>query len=125
MLGPFRVGVDLERARAYGRETGHRGEGIPLGYPAVWLAQPQVRHAIAKVCEAENAVPVHESQSFAYSAPLRAGESYDLSVVVRREAEPPRLVLESTIAALSGETLAKLETMLRIVPRALFAGAAP
>jgi hypothetical protein len=115
--------VDPERARAYGRETGFTGEGIPSSYPAVWLAEPQVRAVIAKVCEAEESVPVHESQSFTYAAPLRAGEGYDFSVTFRREATPPRLVLDATATALSGELRARIETVMRIVPRAAFESA--
>lgn len=122
-LGPFRVSVDVARVQAYARETGYEGAGVPLCYPAVWLTEPQIHAAIHEICEQEDLVPVHESQSFSYDAPLRVGESYDLAVTMRREATPPRLVLDATIATPAGAPCARLEAMLRLVPRSGFAGA--
>ena len=121
---PLRVHVDPERAAAYARETGYRGSGVPFAYPAVWLSANAVRDAIAKVCEDAEAVPVHESQTFSYMAPLRFDEEYDLAVAFRSEETPPRLILDATVATLAGEPIARIETMLRIVPRAGLAGAA-
>ncbi|MCX7899018.1 MAG: hypothetical protein N2444_02855, partial [Methylocystis sp.] len=69
-------------------------------------------------------VPVHESQSFAYEAPLAFGESYDAIVTLRREETPPRLVLEARVTTLSGAPVASIETVLRLVPRADFGSAA-
>lgn len=124
VLPPLRVSVDADRAAAYGRETGFCGDAVPLAYPAVWLSASEVRDAIAKVCEEAEAVPVHESQAFSYAAPLRYGEDYELAVALRREETPPRLILDATVTTLSGEAVARIETMLRIVPRAGLAGAA-
>lgn len=123
-LAPLRVRVDPERAAAYGRETGFAGPGAPLSYPAVWLSAPQVREAIAQVCAAADAVPVHESQGFSYATPLRLGAEYDVTVVMRREETPPRLILDATVATAAGEPVARIETMLRIVSRAALPGAA-
>lgn len=122
-LGPFRVRVEPARAAAYARETGADGASVPLCYPAVWLTEPPLLAAVRAICEAQDVVPVHESQSFAYHAPLRAGESYDLAVSMRREATPPRLTLDATVAALDGAICARIETMLRLVPRKGFGGA--
>lgn len=122
-LGPFRVTVDPERAAAYGREVGvaPRADGRPpLCYPAVWLSAPDIHAAIALACAEADSVPVHESQSFAYDAPLHVGESYDLSLALRREATPPRLVIDAIVATLAGKTRARIETMLRLVPRGGF-----
>ena len=127
-LGPFRVTVDAERAAAYSREVGFapRVDGsAPLCYPAVWLTAPDIHASIARVCAETDSVPVHESQSFAYDSPLRVGESYDLSLALRREATPPRLVIEAVVAALGGEACARFETMLRLVPRGGFGAEAP
>jgi hypothetical protein len=118
ILGPFRLRVDPERAAAYSRETGGDGTGAPLCYPAVWLADPALFAAVREICAALDVVPVHESQSFAYETPLVPGESYDVSVAIRREETPPRLVIDATIAAPGGAAVAKSETMLRLVPRA-------
>jgi hypothetical protein len=50
--------------------------------------------------------------------PLRVGEDYDLSVSMRREEKPPRLVVEALLATLNGAPVGKFETLLRLVPRA-------
>src|SRR5512141_2877373 len=122
-LGPFRLRVDPAQAAAYSRETGGDGSSAPLSFPAVWLTDPTLFDPVRDLCAALDVVPVHESQSFAYETPLVSGESYDVSVAMRREERPPRLVIDATIAALDGETVAKSETMLRLVPRAGFGAA--
>jgi hypothetical protein len=123
-LGPFRLRVDPAQAEAYSRETGGDAAGVPLSFPAVWLTEPTLFDPVRDLCEALGVVPVHESQSFAYETPLVAGVSYDVSVAMRREETPPRLVIDATIHALDGAQVATSETMLRLVPRAGF-GAAP
>lgn len=90
---------------------------MPVAFPAVWLTTPEIDAAIRDFLAGEDAVPVHESQSFHYFAPLRVGESYDLTVSLRREAEPPRLAVNANLATLGGETRLHAETLLRIVPR--------
>jgi hypothetical protein len=50
--------------------------------------------------------------------PLVAGESYDLRVTMSREATPPRLIMAATVATPGGESCARFETLLRLVPRA-------
>lgn len=122
-LGPYRLRVDAARAGAYSRETGGDGASVPLSFPAVWLTDPTLFDPVRDLCEALDVVPVHESQSFAYETPLVAGESYDVSVAMRREETPPRLVIDATIAALDGAQVARSETMLRLVPRAGFGDA--
>lgn len=122
-LGPFRLRVDPARAQAYSRETGGDGAGVPLSFPAVWLTDPALFDPVRKLCDALDVVPVHEAQSFSYETPLVSGESYDVSVAMRRETNPPRLVIDATIAALDGEAIATSETMLRLVPRAGLGGA--
>ena len=117
---PTEVVVDAGLAEVFARETGVRLEGgaAPLAYPAVWLAQPRLRERIAKICAEADALPVHESQRFAYETPLRQGVRYLLAVAARREARPPRLVLDATLSDLEGATVGRFETVLRLVSRA-------
>lgn len=127
-LGPFRVCVDEERVLRYRRETGFVESPekiVPVAFPGVWMTTSEIGEAIRVALAGEGAVAVHESQSFHYSAPLRVGESYDLSVSLRREATPPRLVLSANLATLAGETRMRAETLLRIVPRPKSMGDAP
>lgn len=122
-LGPFRLCVDPARAAAYARETGCDDASVPLAYPAIWLAEPSLFSVVRDLCAELDVVPVHESQSFSYEAPLVAGKSYDLSVSITREETPPRLTMTATVATPDGETCARIETMLRLVPRAGFGSA--
>jgi hypothetical protein len=117
---PMRVGVDAKRAAEFARETGCSAQGAaaPLSYPALWLAEPRIHDAIAQVCAGADAVPVHEAQRFAYEAPLKVGGEYELAVSMRREAKPPRLVIEALLATLEGAPVGRFETLLRLVPRA-------
>jgi len=119
-FGPFRVSVDAARAADYAREIGGAppAEGYaPLCYPAVWFSLPEIRAAISDACLAADSVPVHESQGFAFVAPLRIGENFDLTVQMRRDAAPPRLVIDALVATPEGLPRARIETMLRLVPR--------
>jgi hypothetical protein len=122
-LGPFRLRVDPARVAAYARETGGDGASVPLAYPAVWLAEPSLFSVVSDLCAELDVVPVHESQSFAYDMPLVAGESYDLRVTMSREETPPRLIMAATVATPGGESCARIETLLRLVPRAGFGSA--
>ena len=120
-IGPLRLTVDPVRARAYAREIGAEGGRVPLAYPAVWLSEPALSRVVSDVCETLAVVPVHESQAFAYERFLTAGESYDVTVTLRREETPPRLIADALIASTDGAPVGKIETMLRLVPRAAFA----
>ena len=123
-LGPFRLRVDPARAVSYASETGGDGKRVPLSYPAVWLTDPLLFTPVRDLCERLEVVPVHESQSFVYETPLVSGASYDVVADLRREETPPRLVIDATITGPDGQPVARIETMLRLVPRAGF-GAAP
>jgi hypothetical protein len=63
---------------------------------------------------------VHESQAFVYERPLIASESYDVTVTLRREETPPRLIADAQIATTTGAPVGKIEAMLRLVPRDAF-----
>jgi len=119
-IGPLRVCADEERVTRYRREIGFSDtleKIVPVAFPAVWLTAEEIDAAIRDFLAGEDVVPVHESQSFHYFAPLRVGESYDLTVSVRREAEPPRLSVNASLSTLAGEPRLRAETLLRIVPR--------
>lgn len=121
-LGPYRLRVDPARAAAYARETGGDDTSVPLAFPAVFLSEPALFTVVRDLCARLDVVPVHEAQSFVYEAPLVAGESYDLSVTMAREETPPRLTLDASIATVAGAPCARIETMLRLVPRAALEG---
>jgi hypothetical protein len=119
-LGPFRVTVDPARAAAYADEIGGAppADGYaPLCYPAVWFSLPEIRAAIHAACEATNSVPVHESQGFAFVAPLRLGDRFDLTVRLRRDEAPPRLVIDALVSTPEGLPRARIDALLRLVPR--------
>jgi hypothetical protein len=119
-LGPFRVVVEREREAEFCREIGFplRRDGIaPASFPAVWMCSSEIRAIISRELGEGDAVPLHESQIFSYVAPLRVGESYEMNVALRRESEPPRLIVEAQVATLNGEPRVRIETMLRIVSR--------
>jgi len=117
---PREVVVDAAAAEIFARETGVglEGDRAPIAYPAVWLAQPRLRDAIAQICAEADALPVHESQRFAYETPLRQGVRYVLAVAGRREAKPSRLVLDATLCDDAGAVVGRFETVLRLVSRA-------
>ena len=119
-LPAIRVCVDAARAAAYARETGlpAASGATPLAYPAVWLTTPPIYDAVQKICDETDSVPVHEQQRFVYEAPLRLGQDYDLHVAMRREEAPPRLNVEARITTAAGAPIARIETKLRLVPRA-------
>ena len=119
-LGPLRLTVDAARARAYAQDIGADGDRVPLAYPAVWLTEPALSSVVSDVCETLAVVPVHESQAFVYERPLIASESYDVTVTLRREETPPRLIADALIATTSGAPVGKIEAMLRLVPRDAF-----
>lgn len=119
-IGPLRLTVDAARARAYAHDIGAKDDRVPLAYPAVWLTEPALSNVVSDVCETLAVVPVHESQAFVYERPLIADESYDVTVTLRREETPPRLIADALIATTSGAPVGKIEAMLRLVPRDAF-----
>lgn len=124
LLGPIALAVDPEKARAFARETGHDGAGVPVAYPALWLTEPAIYDPVRRLCAELDVVPVHESQSFAYEQPLLAGETYVLNATLRRMPKPPRLILEAALATPDGAPVGRIEAMLRLVPREALSGAA-
>lgn len=95
---------------------GPAGDVLPATFPMRWLAAPEVRRLLLAAVPEPGLVPVHEGQSFDYARPLRVGEPYRLKLATRREAEPPRLVVDGRIEDADGTLRATLETILRLVP---------
>lgn len=125
-IGPLRVRVDPARAEAFARETGFPAASgrTPLSYAAIWLTEPRLREAIARLCAETDSVPLHETQRFEYEAPLRADLDYALSISIRREEAPPRLAIGARLATLDDVTVGRFETLLRLAPRAALQGKA-
>ncbi|HMK90386.1 MAG TPA: hypothetical protein VK446_12240 [Methylocystis sp.] len=120
-LPPFGVAVEPSRAASFARETGFltAPEDPPLCYPAVWLTSPEILNAVERICAEARCAPVHEKQRFVYDSPLRFGAQYRLSVVLRREAEPERLAITARVETEEGACVARVETLLRLVSRAV------
>ena len=115
-LGDFAVGVDADEVAAFRKATGvAEGIGVPLTFPMRWMADPDVRGALAGLTPTPDVVLVHEAQSFTYEQPLSVGESYTLRIVARREVEPDRLVLDASVMASGAVVRARLETTLRLI----------
>ncbi len=115
-LGRFEVRAEPSEVAAFREATGlsDRGDTLPLTFPIRWLAAPEVRAALAAMVPDADLVLVHESQTFDYDAPLQGGKTYALSLAARREAEPDRLVIDTTILAADGAPRARCETILRL-----------
>ncbi len=123
-LGVFPVCGTAGEADAFRLATGQPpgGAALPLTFPMRWLAGRDVRVALAALVGHGEVVLVHEGQSFSYERPLQVGEAYHMTLSVRREWLPDRLILAGVIAA--GETpCARLETTLRLVAASVGAAA--
>jgi hypothetical protein len=115
-----RILVKTEGAEvaAFQRETGAPIDGfVPVTYPFCWLTLPVVRSLIGSMI-GEHFLPVHEEQTFELQRNLELDAEYHLAVELRREAEPPRLIVEAAISTPRGETCGRFETILRIIPLA-------
>ena len=116
-LGTFAVIGTAEEAKAYRAATGMAAEPsyvLPLTFPMRWLATTEVRAAIATLVPQPDLVLVHESQTFDYVSPLRAGERYAMTLTARRKTDPDQLIVDGVIASLEGKHAATLETILRL-----------
>ena len=114
-LGSFAVTTDRAEVDAFRAATGlPPGDGVPATFPMRWLAAPEVRAALLAIAPEPDLVPVHESQTFEYLAPLFVGVRYALALAARREAAPDRLVLTGTISGEDGAPCVHVETILRL-----------
>jgi hypothetical protein len=116
-LGPFDVATDPAAVAAFAAATGHVGSEIPATFPILWLSSPDLKQAL-RAFVGPDSLPVHESQSFDYSAPLRVGTRYSLAGVARRQANPDRLVVEAEARDPHGRAALALRSVLRVIPLA-------
>jgi hypothetical protein len=115
-LGRFAVVGTAEEVDAFCRATGAAaGPTLPLTFPMRWLVAPGVRTALLDLVGDADIVLVHESQSFAYTSPLRIGDLYALDLTARRETAPDRLILDGAVIDSSGGEQARIETILRLI----------
>ena len=115
-LGQFPVRGTAGEAEAFCQATGvaSGGSDLPLSFPMRWLATAEIRGALAALVGHGEVVLVHEGQSFTYERPLQVGQPYVLTLVVRREHAPDRLILEGTLTD-GDRPCGALETTLRLV----------
>ena len=121
-LGRFVVTARRSDVDAFRAATGlPQGAVVPATFPMRWLAAPQVRDALLALVPERDRVPVHESQSFEYMAPLVVDARYTLELDARVDRAPDRLVLVGTISGEDGVPLVHVETMLRLFSTAAVA----
>ena len=113
VLGPFEVAVDAARVSDFAAAAG-AGVGVPATFPIVWLSDPAMKDALRQAL-GPGRLPVHESQSFDYSAPLEPGARYRLEAKARLEAAPDRLIVESRVSDADGGPVVAMRSVLRLV----------
>ena len=114
-LGTFAVSADAAEVAAFrtAARLDDAGDVLPFTWPIRWMARPDIRAALTGLVPEPDIVPFHESQTFDYAAPLRAGATYALAVTARCESAPDRLVAEGVLSA-DGARVATIETVLRL-----------
>lgn len=114
-LGPYVVGAGRAEVEAFAAATGAMpGDAVPATFAMRWLAAPEIRAALLALAPEPDLVPVHESQSFEYLAPLVVGARYALALAARRESAPDRLIVAGTISDDEGAPHVRVETILRL-----------
>jgi len=97
--------------------SGALGEpAVPLTYPFCWLTMQEVRPTLERMIGRPAYLPVHEAQSFDYECPLALDADYRLAFSFRRANEPLRLIVNTEISTPQGQSCARFETILRLVP---------
>lgn len=123
-IGPLAVKADATRIDEFQGATFGRAEAgcvLPFTFPVCWLAAPEIRAGVASLVHEDDGatlLPLHESQSFDYVAPLLADVDYRMSVDIRKEREPLRFVLQAEVGEIvSGADVVhlRMEMVLRIV----------
>jgi hypothetical protein len=115
-LGTFVVRASGAEAAAFRRETGGTGQRIPFTFPVRWLARADFQAVAVNMIGDANWVPIHESQSFDYRAPLAPDTDYEMAAIMKREIEPSRIVLIAEIGVPGEAPRLTMEMILRIVP---------
>lgn len=119
-VGPFTVRAGVAQVEAVRRATfgSALDKGVPFTFPVCWFAHPRIRAAGADLVGGEPWVPIHESQSFDYSAPLEVDVDYQMMVEIIRESSPSRLILRGEIGSMAAGSsiFLRMEMTLRIIP---------
>ena len=114
-LGTFAVTAEGGEVAAFRAATGLApGDEVPATYAMRWLAAPEVRAATLAMVPEPDVVPVHESQTFDFIAPLTVGSDYRMEIAARRETAPERLILDAAIRGGDGAPCLRVETILRL-----------
>ena len=116
-LGPFEVAADPAAIAALAAAVGAGGSMPSATFPASWLSLPKLGEAL-RAAIGPGYLAVHESQSFDYDRPLRAGGCYTLSASVRREAAPARLVIVARATETDGAVALTMRSVMRLVATA-------
>ena len=116
-LGPFEVAADPAAITAFAAATGAGGSAPSATFPASWLSTPKLGEALRAAIGPDH-LAVHESQSFDYDRPLRAGGCYILSASVQREAAPARLVIVARATEMDGAVALTMRSVMRLVSTA-------
>ncbi|WP_297299571.1 hypothetical protein [uncultured Methylovirgula sp.] len=116
LLGTFTVRAAAAEAAAFAREVGSPGQSVPFTFPVRWLARPDFQAAAVEMIGDANWVPIHESQSFDYRAPLTLDADYAMTVTMKRETEPSRIILSAYVGVADEAPSLSMEMTLRIVP---------
>ncbi|MCX8256048.1 hypothetical protein RHAL1_03530 [Beijerinckiaceae bacterium RH AL1] len=113
-IGTFAVSAAAAEVAAFRKAARlDESDALPFTWPIRWMARSDIRAALTALVPEPDIVPFHESQTFDYAAPLRAGATYALAVTARRESAPDRLVAEGVLSA-DGARVATIETVLRL-----------
>jgi hypothetical protein len=115
-LGPFLVRADPANVTAFARQTGGSADHVPFTFPVRWLARPELQAAAVEMIGDVDWVPIHESQSFDYRAPLLLNTDYEMSVAMKREVEPSRIVVVAHVGPFGDAVHLRMEMILRIIP---------
>jgi|SRR5579863_1537873 len=115
-LGPFSVRAAAAEVAVFARETEAPGDRVPVTFPIRWLARPDLQAAAIDMIGDAHWVPIHESQSFDYHAPLALETDYAMDVTMKREEEPSRIVVVAQVGAAGEPPRLDMEMILRIIP---------
>jgi hypothetical protein len=114
--GPLRVSVSPEAVRRFRHETGWgEAEGPPpASFPVVWMRLPEIGGPIRAAAE-EIGLPVHEAQHFDNARLMVTPADKELRSVLRREADPARLIATAEVFDLDGVFVARVASILRLI----------
>jgi hypothetical protein len=125
-IGPLTVRATAQEVEAFRAETfAPADQAVPFTFPVRWFALPDIRAAAESLLGSEPSIPLHESQSFDYLAPLAVDTDYHMTVDITREHEPQRIILRAEIGqgTIDQETICvRSEMILRIIPASALEG---